>query len=185
MVAETRLSPSDLIWPIFVTQGSRERLKSLPFVERVPLAEIGAAARIAGEAGIPCIALFPHGEPRSETAHTALSADNIMCRAIAECKTAAPHVGVLADVALDPYTSHGHDGLLARDGSVDNDATLDMLVAQALVQARAGADILAPSDMMDGRIGRIRAALEADGFHDRQIMAYAAKYASALYGQGG
>ena len=182
MVAETRLSPSDLIWPIFVTAGPRERLKSLPFVERVPLAEVGAAARLAGEAGIPCIALFPHGEPRSETAHTALSADNIMCRAIAACKAAAPHVGVLADVALDPYTSHGHDGLLARDGSVDNDATLDMLVAQALVQARAGADILAPSDMMDGRIGRIRAALEADGFHDRQIMAYAAKYASALYG---
>ena len=182
MVAETRLSPSDLIWPIFVTNGARERLRTLPFVERVPLGEVGAVARTAVAAGIPCIALFPHGEPRAEDAGTALSPDNIMCRAIAEVKAAAPDVGVLADVALDPYTSHGHDGVLDARGRVDNDATLDLLVAQAIVQARAGADILAPSDMMDGRIGRIRAALEADGFQDRQIMAYAAKYASALYG---
>ncbi len=182
MVAETRLSPSDLIWPIFVTSGERERLRTLPFVERVPLAEVSAAARTARAAGIPCIALFPHGEPRSEHAVAALAPDNLMCRAIAEAKTACPEVGVLADVALDPYTSHGHDGVLDARGRVDNDATLDLLVAQALVQARAGADILAPSDMMDGRIGRIRAALEADGFQDAQIMAYAAKYASALYG---
>ena len=182
MVAETRLSPSDLIWPIFVTNGPRERLKSLPFVERVPLAEVGATVRMAGAAGIPCVALFPHGEARSDDARTALDPDNLMCRAIAEAKGACPEVGVLADVALDPYTSHGHDGLLDARGGVDNDATLDMLSAQSLAQARAGADILAPSDMMDGRIGRIRAALEADGFHDRQIMAYAAKYASALYG---
>ena len=182
MVAETRLSPADLIWPIFVTDGPRERLKTLPFVERVPMAEVGDAVRQAAAAGIPCVALFPHGEPRSEDASTALSPDNVMNRAIAEAKAAAPTVGILADVALDPYTSHGHDGLLDAHGRVDNDRTLDILTAQALVQARAGADILAPSDMMDGRIGRIRAALEADGFHERQIMAYAAKYASALYG---
>ena len=182
MVAETRLTPSDLIWPIFVTTGERTPLKSLPFVERIPLAEVGAAAREAGALGIPCIALFPHGEARSDDAQTALNPDSLMCRAIAEAKAAAPDVGVLADIALDPYTSHGHDGLLAADGSVDNDATLDLLVAQALVQARAGADIVAPSDMMDGRVGRIRAALEAEGHRNTQIMAYAAKYASALYG---
>lgn len=182
MVAETRMSPTDLIWPIFVTAGARERLRTLPFVERVPLAEVGAAAKLAGSLGIPCVALFPHGEPRSNDASTALSADNLMCRAIAEAKAAAPDVGVLADVALDPYTAHGHDGVLDARGSVDNDRTLDLLVAQALVQARAGADILAPSDMMDGRIGRIRAALEVEGFKHAQIMAYAAKYASALYG---
>jgi len=182
MVAETRLSPTDLIWPIFVTTGGREPLRTLPFVERVPLAEVGAAAREAATLGIPCIALFPHGEPRSEDALNALSPGNLMCRAIAEAKAAAPEVGVLADVALDPYTAHGHDGLLDARGSVDNDRTLDLLVGQALVQARAGADILALSDMMDGRVGRIRAALEADGFSNAQIMAYAAKYASCLYG---
>ena len=182
MVRESRLEPADLIWPIFVTDGPREALRSLPFVSRVPLAELGTAVRAAGALGIPCVALFPHGEPRSADARHALDPDNLMCRAIAAAKAAAPDVGVLADVALDPYTAHGHDGLLAPDGHVDNDVTLELLVAQALVQARAGADIVAPSDMMDGRIGRVRTALEAEGLPHVQIMAYAAKYASALYG---
>lgn len=182
MVAETMLSPADLIWPVFVTDGPGGALRSLPFVRRVPLGEVGAVARTAAAAGIPCIALFPHGEPRSDDAGHAVDPANLMCRAIAAAKAAAPEVGVLADVALDPYTAHGHDGVLDGHGHVDNDATLDLLVAQALVQADAGADIVAPSDMMDGRVGRIRTALEAGGHPHVQIMAYAAKYASALYG---
>jgi porphobilinogen synthase len=180
--AEVALTPADFIWPVFVTDGPREALRSLPFVERVPLSELGREAKSAAALGIRVIALFPHGEQRSDDARTALDPANLMCRAIAELKGAAPEVGVLADVALDPYTAHGHDGLLAADGTVDNDGTLDRLTEQAVIQARAGADIVAPSDMMDGRIGRIRAALESAGHATTQIMAYSAKYASCLYG---
>lgn len=182
MHAEISVSPADLIWPVFVTDGPREALKSLPFVERTPLAELGREVKAAGTLGIPCVALFPHGEKRSDDARTALDPDNLMCRAIAEAKAAAPEVGILADVALDPYTAHGHDGLLGPDGAVDNDATIPLLVEQAIAQARAGADIVAPSDMMDGRVGRIRQALEDAGLPATQIMAYSAKYASCLYG---
>lgn len=182
LVAEVALSPAQFILPLFVTDGPRERLASLPFVERVPLAELGAEVAAAAALGIRAVALFPHGEPRSESAARATDPDNLMCRAIAAAKAAAPDVGVIADVALDPYTAHGQDGLLAADGTVDNDATLPLLAQQAVVQARAGADIVAPSDMMDGRVGAIRAALEAAGLKTTQIMAYSAKYASSLYG---
>ncbi|MDT7934032.1 MAG: porphobilinogen synthase [Sphingomonadaceae bacterium] len=180
--AEVTLTPQDFIWPVFVTEGPRERLRSLPFVQRVPLNELGREAKAAAALGIRVIALFPHGERRSDDARTALDPANLMCRAIAELKAAAPQVGVLADVALDPYTAHGHDGLLAADGTVDNDATLVLLTEQAVIQARAGADIVAPSDMMDGRVSRIRSALESSGHATTQIMAYSAKYASCLYG---
>ncbi len=182
MVAETHLAPEHLILPLFVTEGARERLTSLPFVERVPLPELGAEVAAAAALGICAVALFPHGEPRSVNAERATDPGNLMCRAIAAAKAAAPEVGIIADVALDPYTEHGQDGLLAADGTVDNDATLPLLVEQAVVQARAGADIVAPSDMMDGRVGAIRQGLEAAGLTTTQIMAYAAKYASCLYG---
>ena len=182
MVAETHIAPDHCILPLFVTDGARERLASLPFVERVPLAELGAELAAAAALGIRAVALFPHGEPRSEHAARATDPGNLMCRAIAAAKAACPAVGIIADVALDPYTAHGQDGLLARDGTVDNDATLPLLVEQAVIQARAGADIVAPSDMMDGRVGAIRRGLEAAGLATTQIMAYSAKYASALYG---
>ena len=146
-----------------------------------------ARAREARAIGIPCIALFPNTPSglRSDDGREALNADNLMCRAIRAAKDAAPEVGVLTDVALDPYTTHGHDGIVDPAGYVLNDRTSEMLVEQARVQAAAGADIVAPSDMMDGRIGAIRAALEADGRPNVQIMAYAAKYASAFYGRSG
>ena len=186
MVAETVLTPADLIWPVFVAQGSnnREPIRTMPGVERLSVDLIGAAAKEAAALGIPCIALFPNTEAdrRSDDGREALNPDNLMCRAIAAIKQACPEIGVLTDVALDPYTAHGHDGLLSDDGRILNDPTLEVLVGQSLNQARAGADIIAPSDMMDGRVGTIRTALEGDGFHDVQIMAYAAKYASAFYG---
>ncbi len=186
MVAETVLTPSNLIWPVFVAQGTgnREPIRTMPGVERLSVDLIGAAAKEAAALGIPCIALFPNTEAdrRSDDGREALNPDNLMCRAIAAIKQACPEIGVLTDVALDPYTAHGHDGLLSEDGRILNDPTLDVLVGQSLNQARAGADIIAPSDMMDGRVGAIRAALEAEGYHDVQIMAYAAKYASAFYG---
>ena len=186
LVAEHRLSPADLIWPVFVTAGTgnREPIASMPGVERLSVDLLGAAAKDAAALGIPCIALFPNTEPdrRSDDGREALNPDNLMCKAVAALKAAAPEIGVLTDVALDPYTSHGHDGLLSDDGRILNDASLEVLIGQALNQARAGADIIAPSDMMDGRVGAIRAALEAEGFHDVQIMSYAAKYASAFYG---
>ena len=186
MVAETVLTPADLIWPLFVTGGTgvRDPIASMPGVDRLSVDLLAATAREAASLGIPCLALFPNtpASARSEDGGEAANPDNLMCAAVRAIKQAGVDIGVLTDVALDPYTSHGHDGLLSDDGRVLNDATVDALVAQALNQARAGADIIAPSDMMDGRVGVIRAALESEGFHDIQIMAYAAKYASAFYG---
>jgi porphobilinogen synthase len=186
MHAEHRLSPADLIWPLFVTKGTgvEEPIASLPGVSRWSVDRIVARARDAVEAGIPCLALFPNtqADRRSDDGAEALNPDNLMCRAIRAIKDAVPDIGLLTDVALDPYTAHGQDGLLDEAGYVVNDATVDMLVGQALNQAAAGADIIAPSDMMDGRVGAIREALEAEGHANVQIMAYAAKYASAFYG---
>jgi len=186
MLAEHRLHPSDLILPLFVCdgEGCEEPIASLPGVSRWTLDRIGEKAREAADLGIPCIALFPNTPQglRTDDAREALNPDNLICRAIRAIKSAVPDIGILTDVALDPYTSHGHDGLVDPRGSVINDATVATLVEQALVQAQAGADIIAPSDMMDGRIGAIRAALERDGHQDVAIMAYAAKYASAFYG---
>ena len=183
--AETRLGPADLIWPLFITAGDAEEpIASLPGVSRWPVSGIVACAKDALAAGIPCIALFPNTPPalRSDDGSEALNPDNLMCQAIRALKDAVPEIGVLTDVALDPYTTHGHDGLVDETGYVRNDATADLLVQQALNQAAAGADIIAPSDMMDGRIGLIREALEEEGHVNVQIMAYAAKYASAFYG---
>jgi porphobilinogen synthase len=184
--AETVLTPSNLIWPLFVTEGKdvEEPIASLPGVSRWSVDGIAVRAREARDLGIPCIALFPNTphDLRTDDGREALNPNNLMCRAIGAIKDAAPEIGVLTDVALDPYTSHGHDGLVDANGYVLNDATAELLVAQALNQARAGADIIAPSDMMDGRVGAIRAALEREGHVNVQIMAYAAKYASAFYG---
>ncbi|MEJ7926159.1 porphobilinogen synthase [Sphingobium sp. AN641] len=184
--AEHRLSPADLIWPLFVTDGAaiEQPIASLPGVSRWSVDLIVARAREARDAGIPCIALFPNiqGDRRSDDGAEALNPDNLMCRAIRAIKDAVPDIGVLTDVALDPYTAHGQDGLLDPAGYVVNDATIDVLIGQSLNQAAAGADIIAPSDMMDGRVGAIRDALEEEGHANVQIMAYAAKYASAFYG---
>jgi porphobilinogen synthase len=186
LVAETVLTPADLIWPLFVTEGAgvEEPIATLPGVSRWSLDGIAARAKEAQAIGIPCIALFPNTPQHLRTAdgREAVNPDNLICRAIAAIKDAAPDIGVLTDVALDPYTEHGHDGLVDERGYVLNDATAAVLTEQALVQARAGADIIAPSDMMDGRVGVIRQALEAGGHPNVQIMAYAAKYASAFYG---
>ena len=184
--AETVLTPSNLIWPLFVTDGDavEEPIASLPGVSRWSVDGIVARGRDAHDLGIPCIALFPNTPRalRTDDGREALNPDNLMCRAIRAIKDAVPEVGVLTDVALDPYTAHGHDGLVDATGYVLNDATAQVLIAQALNQARAGADIIAPSDMMDGRVGAIRTALEGEGHVNVQIMAYAAKYASAFYG---
>jgi porphobilinogen synthase len=185
LVAETSLAPSDLIWPLFIAQGDEEQpIATLPGVSRWPVGRIAQRAREARDLGIPCVALFPNTPAmlRSADAQEALNRDNLICRAVKAVKDAAPEVGVLTDVALDPYTNHGHDGLTDETGCVLNDETVKVLTDQALVQAEAGADIIAPSDMMDGRIGAIRSALEQAGHCNVQIMAYAAKYASAFYG---
>ena len=186
MVAETVLNPANLIWPLFVTEGEgvEEPIATLPGVSRWSIDGIVARAKEAHGLGIPSVALFPNTPRhlRTEGGEEALNPDNLMCRAIRAITDAVPDIGILTDVALDPYTAHGHDGLVDQQGRVLNDATMNVLVQQALVQARAGATIIAPSDMMDGRVGAIRTALEAEGFHDVQIMAYAAKYASAFYG---
>jgi porphobilinogen synthase len=186
MHAETTLTAADLIWPLFIAegQGVEEPIASLPGVSRWSVDGIVARAKEARDLGIPCLALFPNTQPdrRTDDGKEALNPDNLMCRAIRALKDAVPDIGVLTDVALDPYTSHGHDGLLDDSGYVLNDATAEMLVGQALNQAAAGADIIAPSDMMDGRVGLIRDALEAEGHVNVQIMSYAAKYASGFYG---
>jgi porphobilinogen synthase len=186
IVAENRLHPSDFIWPLFICEGRdcEEPISSLPGVSRWSVDRVGAKAREAAALGIPCIALFPNTpeQLRTERAEEALNRDNLICRAIKAIKDAVPDIGVLTDVALDPYTAHGHDGLVDELGNVINDDTVEILVSQALVQADAGADIVAPSDMMDGRVGAIRAALEEAGHQNVAIMAYAAKYASAFYG---
>ncbi|MFZ1742146.1 MAG: porphobilinogen synthase [Pontixanthobacter sp.] len=184
---ETLLTPADLIWPLFVTEGRQveEPIGSLPGVSRWSVDLIVERAQQAIALGIPCIALFPNTQPdrRSDDGAEALNPDNLMCRAIRAIRdTCGNDIGILTDVALDPYTAHGQDGLLDGDGYVTNDATVAVLVGQALNQAAAGADIIAPSDMMDGRIGAIRSALEAESHVNVQIMSYAAKYASAFYG---
>ena len=184
---ETQLAPAQFIWPLFVTEGRgvEEPIAALPGVSRWSVDGIAARAREAMALGIACVALFPNTPAplRSARGEEALNPDNLMCRAIRAIRDACgTGIGVLTDVALDPYTSHGQDGLVDASGDVLNDATVEVLVGQALVQAAAGADIIAPSDMMDGRIGAIRGALEAEGHAHVQIMAYAAKYASAFYG---
>ncbi|MDX3909129.1 MAG: porphobilinogen synthase [Sphingobium sp.] len=186
MHAEHRIAAADLIWPLFVTEGSgvEEPIGSLPGVSRWSVDGIVTQAKLARDLRIPCLALFPNtqAERRSDDGAEALNPDNLMCRAIRAIKDAVPEVGILTDVALDPYTAHGQDGLLDDRGYVLNDATIEVLVGQSLNQAAAGADIIAPSDMMDGRVGVIREALESEGHANVQIMAYAAKYASAFYG---
>ena len=184
---ETVLTPADLIWPLFVTAGHgiEEPIGSLPGVSRWSVDLIAARAKEAVALGIPCLALFPNTPPnlRDESGREALNPDNLMCRAVRAIKDACGDgIGVLTDVALDPYTSHGQDGLVDAAGYVSNDTTVNVLVGQALNQAAAGADVIAPSDMMDGRIGAIRVALEGAGHANVQIMSYAAKYASAFYG---
>ncbi len=183
--AETVLTPADLIWPLFVTEGADEEpIASLPGVSRWSVANIVARAKEAHAIGIPCVALFPNTPMalRTERGEESANPDNLMCRATRAIKDAVPDIGVLTDVALDPYTSHGHDGLVDAGGYVLNDDTAEVLVTQALNQAAAGADVIAPSDMMDGRVGLIREALEGAGHANVQIMSYAAKYASAFYG---
>jgi porphobilinogen synthase len=187
MVRETLLTPADLIWPLFITEGEavEEPISSLPGVSRWSVDQIVVRTKEAIDLGIPCIALFPNtqADRRSDDGAEALNPDNLMCRAIRAIKQAhGDAIGILTDVALDPYTSHGQDGLIDEAGYVLNDDTVGVLVDQAVNQARAGADIIAPSDMMDGRIGAIRRALEMDGHVNVQIMSYAAKYASAFYG---
>lgn len=186
MVRENRLTADDLIYPLFIHEGEdrREAVPSMPGVERLSIDLLTKTVGEAAELGIPAVALFPATEPakKSPEAEEAVNPTNLVCRAVRALKQAyGDAIGVMCDVALDPYTSHGHDGLL-RDGYVANDETLEVLCRQAVVQAEAGCDIIAPSDMMDGRIGRVRQALDAGGFDRVSIMAYAAKYASAFYG---
>jgi porphobilinogen synthase len=185
LVRETTLNVDDLIWPIFLCEGERARqpVASMPGVERLTIDLAACAAAEAAELKIPALALFPYTDPnlRNEAASEALNPENLVCRACRAIKREVPELGLVTDVALDPYTSHGHDGILRGD-KILNDETVFVLVEQALNQARAGADVIAPSDMMDGRVGAIRAALDQENFEEVQILAYAAKYASAFYG---
>ena len=185
LVAENVLTTDDLIWPLFLVDGTNTRtpVASMPGVERLTVNQAVHDAERAAKLAIPCLALFPYTDPkrRDEDGSEALNPDNLVCRAIRAIKQEVPEIGILCDVALDPYTSHGHDGLL-RNGVIINDETVEVLVKQALVEAEAGCDIIAPSDMMDGRVGAIRTALDQADFSDVSIMAYAAKYASAFYG---
>jgi porphobilinogen synthase len=185
LVRENVLTTDDLIWPLFVADGHNKRtpVASMPRVERLSVDQAVREAERAAKLAIPCIALFPYTDPalRDEGGSEAVNPDNLVCQSVRAIKKEFPDLGVLCDVALDPFTSHGHDGLI-EDGKILNDATVAVLVRQALVQAEAGCDIIAPSDMMDGRVGAIRKGLDAAGFIDVQIMSYAAKYASAFYG---
>ena len=185
LVAENRLSADDLIWPIFLIEGEGRTtpVASMPGVSRVTLDRLAEHVHPAARLGIPAIALFPNIPPERKDAEgsEALDPDNLMCRAARLLKREFPDIGLMGDVALDCYTSHGHDGVI-RDGYVHNDDSVAVLVTQSLNQARAGFDVIAPSDMMDGRIGAIRAALDEAGLIDTRIMSYAAKYASAFYG---
>ncbi len=186
LVRENQLTTDDLIWPLFIMDGDNKRaaVASMPGVERLSVDQAVREAERAAKLTIPCIALFPYTDPtlRDATGSEALNDNNLVCRAIRAIKKEVPDVGILCDVALDPFTSHGHDGLLRDDGVIMNDETVAVLVKQALVQAQAGCDIIAPSDMMDGRVGAIRRALDGASLTDVSIMAYAAKYASAFYG---
>ena len=185
MVREHTLTTDDLIWPLFVMDGNNARtpVPSMPGVERLSVDQAIREAERAAKLTIPCIALFPYTDPalRDETGSEALNPDNLVCSAIRAIKKEVPEIGILCDVALDPFTSHGHDGLL-RDGVILNDETVAVLARQALVQAEAGCDIIAPSDMMDGRVAAIRKTLDGADYTDVSIMSYAAKYASAFYG---
>ena len=185
LVRENQLTVDDLIWPVFVQDGQNRRvpIASMPGVERLSVDLIVEAVARAAELKIPAVAVFPATDPslKTEAAMEALNPENLVCRAVRAIKAAKLDIGLICDVALDPYTSHGQDGLV-RDGYVVNDETLEMLCRQAVVQAEAGCDIIAPSDMMDGRVAAVRRALDAAGFSQVQILAYAAKYASAFYG---
>jgi porphobilinogen synthase len=185
MVRETELLPRDLIWPLFVIEGQNERtqIRTMPGVERLSIDLMVEAAKAAQSAGIPALAIFPNTPDhlRSEDGAEAYNPDNLMCRTLSAIKSTVPGMGLIADVALDEYSANGQDGLV-RDGEILNDETVAAMIRSALVQARAGADIIAPSDMMDGRVGALRAALDAEGFERVQIMSYAAKYASCFYG---
>jgi porphobilinogen synthase len=185
LLRESTLTADDLIWPIFLCEGkrAREQVASMPGVERVSVDEALREAERALKLKIPALALFPNTDPtkRDERGSEALNPDNLVCRALEAIKREFPDLGLAADVALDPYTSHGHDGLLI-DGKIVNDETVAVLVEQAKVLAAAGADVVAPSDMMDGRVGAIRRALDAAGFVDTQILSYSVKYASCFYG---
>ena len=187
LVAEHKLSVDDLIWPVFVLegQGVRQPVASMPGVDRLSLDVLLEEVQAAADLGIPAVALFPVVDKslKTEDGAEAFNQENLVCRAVRAIKREVPHIGVICDVALDPYTSHGQDGLMDRQGVIVNDPTLEALCKQALVQAQAGCDIIAPSDMMDGRIGQIRQALDAQVFGPTvQILSYAAKYASAFYG---
>jgi porphobilinogen synthase len=185
LVRENSLTSADLIWPVFVQEGSNTAtdIPSMPAVQRLTIDLLEAAICRAADLGIPAIAVFPvtANELKTEDAREALNPENLVCRAVRQIKKSCPDIGIICDVALDPYSSHGHDGLV-RNGYVVNDATVDVLCGQAVVQADAGCDVIAPSDMMDGRIGRIRAALDNAGHTHVAILSYAAKYASAFYG---
>ncbi len=186
LVRETRLSPDDLIYPVFVIEGEsqREPVASMPGVDRLSIDLLVEQARKAADLGIPMLALFPNLDQSLRTleGEQAYNPDGLVPRAVAALKQALPDLGVMTDAALDPYTSHGQDGIIDEDGYVLNDITVEALRKQALVCAAAGADVIAPSDMMDGRIGAIRQALESGEYVNTQIMAYSAKYASAYYG---
>lgn len=185
LVSENALTTNDLIWPIFLVDGTsvRQPVPSMPDVVRLSVDEAVREAEKAAALGIPALALFPYTDPdlRDDMGSEALNAENLTCRALRAIKSEGLNLGLMTDVALDPYTSHGHDGLMDGD-RILNDETVDQLCRQALVQAEAGSDVIAPSDMMDGRIGAIRQALDSQGHRDTQIMAYSAKYASAFYG---
>ncbi len=185
LVSENTLQASDLIWPIFVIEGSNkeEKVASMPGVVRQSIDLAVRRAEEAARLGIPMIALFPNTDAalRTDDGREAWNPDNLVCRTVRAIKKSVPEIGIMCDVALDPYTAHGHDGLM-QDGRIINDETISVLVKQSLAQADAGCDVMAPSDMMDGRIGAIRAALENAGHQDVQIMAYSAKYASGFYG---
>jgi porphobilinogen synthase len=185
LVRETAVTPNDLIWSMVVHDGSDDEIPvaSMPGAPRLSVKRAAAAAKEAKALGIPAIAVFPYidGEKKDARGSAAADPDGLICRAVKAMKDAAPEVGIMCDVALDPFTDHGHDGLIEH-GRILNDPTIEALVAQGLVQAEAGADILAPSDMMDGRVAALRRALESAGHQDVMIMAYAAKYASAFYG---
>lgn len=185
MVRENVLTTDDLIWPLFLIDGNnkREQIASMPGVDRLSVDQAVREAERAMRLTIPCLALFPYTDPslRDEEGSEATNPNNLVCQAVRAIKKEFPEIGILCDVALDPFTSHGHDGLIS-DGKILNDETIAVLVRQALVQAEAGCDIIAPSDMMDGRVAAIREGLDRSGLLDVQIMAYAAKYASAFYG---
>ena len=189
LVRENALTADDLIWPLFLIDGDKRRVPvaAMPGVDRLSVDEAAREAERAVKLGIPALALFPYTKPelKDDAGSEAFNEDNLVCRALRAIKKEVPGVGLVADVALDPYTSHGHDGLVSDHGAelrILNDETVAALVRQSLNQARAGADVIAPSDMMDGRVGAIREALDQEGFLDVQILAYAAKYASAFYG---